>query len=121
MNVMHYLGMFDQAGWHALNAIGLEPERLIAQGRGFVSAKDTLEYMSELGAGSLVAIRSGIGRVGTSSFVLVQRMTDVGQGRPSARHESVVVHFDLNARAKLPIPDDARARLAARLVDPSSD
>ncbi|MEX2647961.1 MAG: acyl-CoA thioesterase [Alphaproteobacteria bacterium] len=121
MNVMHYVGMFDQAGWHLLNACGLGSETLAATNRGFVSAKDTLEYFAELRAGSLVMVQSGVGRVGTTSFILLQRMKDAATDALAARHESVGVHFDLKARAKLPIPDGDRARLAAHIVDPSVD
>ena len=120
MNVMHYMGMFDQGGWHMMHACGVGAGA-IAAGRGFVSAKDTIEYLIELHAGALVVIRGGVGRIGTTSVTLVQRMVNVESGALVARCETIAVHFDLVARTKLPIPDDIRARLNQHLVDPSRD
>lgn len=121
LTTMHYLGMFDQAGWHLLSRHGLGPEELAADGRGYVDAKDTLEYVAELRAGALVAVESAFSRVGTSSIGLVHRMRNAATGALAARCEMIAVHFDLKARAKLPIPDDVRARLGGHLVDPARD
>ena len=74
LTTMHYLGMFDQAGWHLLNRHGLGPEALADAGRGYVDAKDTIEYVAELRVGALVEVQSAFSRIGTSSIGLVHRM-----------------------------------------------
>lgn len=118
LTVMHYAGMFDQGGWHVLNACGLATESLVESGRGFVNVKDTLEYLAELRVGALVAGEGALARVGTTSIAIVQRLSNAATGQIAARVETVAVYFDLAARQKLPIPDDLRARLAPRVVDP---
>ncbi|MGH6719803.1 MAG: acyl-CoA thioesterase [Alphaproteobacteria bacterium] len=117
LTAMHYLGMFDQGGWHVLNACGLATEALIKAGRGFANVKDTLEYLAELHVGALVAGDGCLARVGTTSLTIVQRLRNAATGELAARGETVAVHFDLAARLKLPIPDDLRARLAAHVVN----
>jgi acyl-CoA thioester hydrolase len=116
MTTMHYLGMFDQAGWHLLNHYGLGPEQLKDDGLGIVDAKDTLEYLAELRVGALVVVRSALGRVGTTSVIVGHRMSNAATDELAARCEMVGVFFDLNARRKLPFPDDVRARLAQHIV-----
>jgi acyl-CoA thioester hydrolase len=121
LTTMHYLGMFDQAGWHLLNRHGLGPEALADAGRGYVDAKDTIEYVAELRVGALVVVASAFSRIGASSLGLVHRMRNAATDALAARCEMVTVHFDLNARAKLPIPDDVRRRLAPHVVDANKD
>ncbi|MSP82401.1 MAG: thioesterase [Alphaproteobacteria bacterium] len=117
MTTQHYVGMFDQAGWHLLNALDLNPEVLAADGRGFVDVKHTIEYLAEQRVGSLVFVESGLRRVGASSITVMNWLRNARDGVLSATCELVTVHFDLDARVKLPIPEDVRARLAARIVE----
>ncbi|MBM3583341.1 MAG: acyl-CoA thioesterase [Alphaproteobacteria bacterium] len=121
LTTMHYLGIFDQAGWHLLNRHGLGPEALADAGRGYVDAKDTIEYVTELRVGALVEVASAFSRIGTSSIGLVHRMRLAATGLLAARCEMIAVHFDLVARTKLPIPEDVRARLADHIVDPTKN
>jgi len=116
LTTMHYLGMFDQAGWHLLSRLGLGPEQLANQGRGFVDVKDTLEYLAEQRVGSLILVASALRKVGGTSLTLAHRMTNAATGQLAARCEMVAVHFDLEARTKLPLPDDLRPRLLAHVV-----
>lgn len=120
LTVMHYAGMFDQGGWHVLNACGVATEALLEARRGFVNVKDTLEYLAELHVGALVAGQGALARVGTTSIAIVQRLTNAATGEIAARAETIAVHFDLEHRIKVPIPDGLRVRLAAHVVDPAT-
>jgi acyl-CoA thioester hydrolase len=117
MTTQHYVGMFDQAGWQLLNALGLNPEALADDGRGYVDARHTIEYVAELRAGSLAFVESGLRRVGSSSLTVMNWLRNARDRSLSATCEIVTVHFDLRARVKLPIPEDVRARLAAHVVE----
>ena len=116
LTTMHYLGMFDQAGWHLLNCLGLGPEQLAEEGRGFVDVKDTLEYVAEQYAGGLIVVESALRKVGGTSLTATHRMLNAATGQLAARCEMIAVHFDLKARVKLPLPDALRPRLIAHVV-----
>ncbi|MFY3773381.1 acyl-CoA thioesterase [Marinobacter salsuginis] len=62
-----------------------------------------------------VKIKTGIGKIGNSSFHVVQ---EAWQGdKQIARGVAVLIHFDYETEKALPIPDDIRAKLSEHLVD----
>lgn len=62
-----------------------------------------------------VKIKTGIGKIGNSSFHVVQ---EAWQGdKQIARGVAVLIHFDYESEKALPIPDDIRAKLSEHLVD----
>ncbi len=62
-----------------------------------------------------VKIRTGIGKIGNSSFHVVQ---EAWQGdKQIARGIAVLIHFDYEAEKALPIPEDIKARLAEHSVE----
>ena len=60
MNVMWYVGKFDEATWNLLALVGLTPTLLREQGRGMVAVKQEIAYKRELLAGQTLTIRSGV-------------------------------------------------------------
>jgi len=62
-----------------------------------------------------VSITSGIGRIGNSSFQVVQEAFQDGQ--KIARGVAVLIHFDYAAGKAVPIPDAIRETLAQHQVD----
>src|SRR5689334_23302299 len=58
MNVMWYVGKFDEATWQLLSNIGLSRSRLEKEGAGMAAVEQHIEYKRELRAGDLVTIRS---------------------------------------------------------------
>jgi acyl-CoA thioester hydrolase len=118
MNTMHYVGMFDQAFWHHVSALGFTRELMARCRSGFVDVRDTIEYKAELGVGSLVAIESGLRKVGTTSMTAIHRMRNVETGELAATSEKVSVYFDLEARCKTAFPVELRGNLEGNLVDP---
>ncbi len=62
-----------------------------------------------------VQIRTGIGKIGNSSFHVVQEAWQ--NDKKIARGVAVLIHFDYAAEKAVPIPDDIRARLAEHMVD----
>ena len=117
MNTMHYVGMFDTAFWHHLSALGFTREHMDKRGTGFFDVKDTIEYHAEQGPGALVAIESGLLRVGRTSIVAFHRMRNSETGEIAATSEKVTVYASLAGRTKVPLPDALRPRLDDNLVD----
>lgn len=62
-----------------------------------------------------VRIKTGIGKIGNSSFHVVQ---EAWQGdKQIARGVAVLIHFDYETEKALPIPEDIKARLAEHVVE----
>jgi acyl-CoA thioester hydrolase len=59
MNVMWYVGKFDEAVWNLLLEIGLTPSYLRSQDRGMAALKQSVEYIKELRPGDVVHVRRG--------------------------------------------------------------
>lgn len=114
MNTQHYCTMFDMATFHYLARFA-GPRALKAEGRGWVDAKQTLEYRHEILAGDLILIRTEMIRVGHSSLNFRHAMYDVEDGGLRATSEHVVVHFDLVNRAKLDLPEPVAERAREHL------
>ncbi|WP_372996767.1 acyl-CoA thioesterase [Marinobacter sp.] len=62
-----------------------------------------------------VRIKTGIGKIGNSSFHVIQ---EAWQGdKQIARGVAVLIHFDYENEKALPIPEDIKARLAEHVVE----
>jgi acyl-CoA thioester hydrolase len=116
MTVMHYVGMFDQAAWHLLSALGFTWESMKAGGKSLVDVKHTIEYREEQRVGSLVVIESALTRIGGKSITQYHKMRNTETGALAATSEIVSVYFDLESRTSLEIPDEVRDKLGAFLV-----
>ena len=57
MNVMWYVGKFDEATWQLFATFGLTPSFLQAQGRGMAAVQQNIAYKKELHAGNVVSVR----------------------------------------------------------------
>src|SRR2546426_10236576 len=60
MDVMWYVGKFDEATWHVFSSLGLTPSLLRQHDRGMAGVQQNTSYKRELRAGDIVAIRSGV-------------------------------------------------------------
>lgn len=62
-----------------------------------------------------VEVRTGVGKIGNSSFQTVQEAWQ--DGKMIARGKAVLIHFDYEAEKAIPIPEGARAQLAEHMVE----
>ena len=58
MNIMWYVGKFDEANWNLFARLGLTPSYLREAGRGMAAVQQTITYKRELLAGDIVEVRS---------------------------------------------------------------
>jgi acyl-CoA thioester hydrolase len=77
----------------------------------FILARMEIDFRAELRAGDEVEIGTRCARVGTKSFELEHELLAAGRVVASAR--SVLVAYDYERGASVPVPDDLRARLTA--------
>ena len=108
MNVMWYVGKFDEATWQLLASIGLSPTRLRNEGIGMVAVEQRLEYKRELVAGDLLTIRSSVQEVREKALLMIHEMTHQDTRQLAARTTLTGVCIDATTRKARPLPVDVR-------------
>ena len=116
MNVMWYVGKFDEATWHLFNAIGLSPSFLREAKRGMVAVEQHLTYMQELHAGDVVSVKSNVIEIKEKSIRFVHGMWNDETNEAVARTTLKAVHLDAVARKSCAFPADIAARAASLIV-----
>jgi acyl-CoA thioester hydrolase len=115
MNVMWYVGKFDEASWQLLAALGLTAARFKRDGIGMAAVDQQIKYKRELHAGDVVTIRSSVLNVTERSIRLVHEMRNDETGEIAAITILVGVHIDTTLRQACPLPPDVRA-CAMRMI-----
>jgi len=115
MNVMWYVGKFDEATWQLFTSIGLSPRRLRNEGIGLVAVEQRLEYKRELIAGDLLTIRSSLDEIREKALVLLHEMTNDETQQVAARTTITGVCIDMTTRKARPLPGDIREHVANSL------
>ena len=112
MNVMWYVGKFDEATWHLLAAAGFTAKRMREEGMGMVAVEQRIEYKRELLAGDLITIRSSIQEVREKAVLFMHEMTNEETREIAARTFLTGVCIDTKTRRARPLPADTRERIA---------
>jgi acyl-CoA thioester hydrolase len=112
MNVMWYVGKFDEATWHLIASLGLPAARLRQDGIVMAAVEQRIEYKRELRAGDLITIRSFIQEVGDKTLVMVHEMTNQDTGQLAARTVITGICVDASTRRARSLPADIRERAA---------
>ena len=110
MNVMWYIGKFDEASWQLLSIVGLSRARFERDGTGMAAVEQHIEYRRELHAGDVVSIRSTLLEVRDKSIRMRHEMINDGTGELAARTVIVGVHLDTTIRKARSLPPDVRER-----------
>ena len=56
MNIMWYVGKFDEANWNHLARVGLTPSYLRTEERGMAAVQQNITYKRELETGEIAAV-----------------------------------------------------------------
>src|SRR5262249_33600570 len=113
MNVMWYVGKFDEATWQLFAVVGLTRMRLQQEQIGLVAVEQHIEYKRELLAGDVISIRSLMQEVREKTFRFVHEMNNEVTQELAARTVLTGVCIDINARKSRPLPADIRERILA--------
>lgn len=116
MNVMWYVGKFDEATWQFFNAIGLTPSYLREANRGMAAVDQHISYMQELHAGDVVTVRTTILEVKDKSLRFSHEMVHDETLAVVARTTLKAVHMDTVARKSCAFAEHIVAKARA-LVD----
>ncbi len=108
MNVMYYVGKFDQATWCFFARLGLSPSHLRKAGRGMAAVEQRISYRAELHAGDVVTVRTKLVECRDKSIRFVHEMMNDETGELAAVTELTGVHMDTEARRAVAFSDDIR-------------
>ncbi|MBL1083483.1 acyl-CoA thioesterase [Streptomyces actinomycinicus] len=116
MNVMWYVGKFDEATWQMFSSIGLTPGYMRDNARGMVAVEQKIAYRREVHAGDVVLVRSGLLEVRNKSIRFCHQMENAVTGDISAVTVITGIHIDTVARRAVALPaeqsDAARKMIA---------
>jgi acyl-CoA thioester hydrolase len=108
MNIMWYVGKFDEANWNLFARIGLTPTYLRESGRGMAAVQQNITYKRELLAGDIVEVKSELLEIGVKSIRFMHQMRNAETGEIAATCEITAVHMDRQARKSAPFADTIR-------------
>lgn len=112
MNVMWYVGKFDEATWAFFSSVGLTPTALRKAGRGMAALDQQISYKREAMPGDLLEIYARPLEVTAKTIRFAMTMIDCESGKVTATSELVGAHLDTAARKAVELPEDVRAKLA---------
>ena len=113
MNVMWYVGKFDEATWHLFHAIGLTPTFLREHNRGMAAVEQTIQYKRELVAGDIVSVYSAVLEIKDKSLRFSHEMRKADTDEVAATTMLTGVHLDKAARRACAFPDSIKEKAAA--------
>ena len=110
MNVMWYVGKFDEATWQLFNSIGLTATLLREQGRGMGAVEQRILYRREVHAGAVLSVRSALTEVREKVLRFVHEMRNDETGETAALCALTAVHMDAHTRKSCPLPAEVARR-----------
>jgi acyl-CoA thioester hydrolase len=113
MNVMWYVGKFDEAVWNLFAQLGLTPAWLRGRARGMAAIEQTIRYQRELHAGDVVEVQSQVTELRSKALRIEQTMRKADTGEVAAQMSLVAVHLDTAARAAVALPAEIVERVRA--------
>jgi acyl-CoA thioester hydrolase len=119
MNIMWYVGKFDEANWNLFACLGLTPSYLRSSGRGMAAVQQNISYKRELLAGDIVDIRSHLLEIHDKSIRFRHDMTNAETGEMAATCEITGVHMDRELRKSVPFADAIREAALGHLAEPA--
>jgi acyl-CoA thioester hydrolase len=115
MNVMWYVGKFDEAIWNVFARVGLSPRYLRENGRGMAAVEQRIRYHHEMLAGDVVAIESRLIDIRDKAVIIEQTLLDADRGRVAATMQVTAVHLDTLLRRAVPFPEHVAQRIREQL------
>ena len=116
MNIMWYVGKFDEANWNLFARIGLTPSYLRDSGRGMAAVQQSVAYKRELLAGDIVEITSDVLDVRDKVIRFRHEMRNAETGEIAATCEFTAVHIDQRARKATAFADAIRSAALSQVA-----
>lgn len=111
MNVMYYVGKFDEATWSLFLSAGLYGKKMSDENKGMVAVEQNIRYKSELMAGDVITIHSGIIGFTDKSIKFRHEMRNAETGEVAAITTLTGLYFDKEKRRAVSLSDEQRGKL----------
>src|SRR5580704_3209530 len=112
MNIMWYVGKFDEANWNLFARIGVTPTYLRESGYGMAGVQQNITYSHELLAGDIVEIKTVLLEIRDTSIRFLHEMRNAETGEITATCEITAVHLDRALRKSTAFSSDIREAAA---------
>jgi acyl-CoA thioester hydrolase len=116
MNIMWYVGKFDEANWNLLARIGLTPSYLRQSGRGMAAVQQNITYRRELLAGDIVEVESMVLELRDKSIRFRHQMRNAETGEIAASCEITGVHLDRRTRKGVAFGEGVRQQIQGHVA-----
>jgi acyl-CoA thioester hydrolase len=116
MNVMWYVGKFDEATWNFVALLGFGATRMRAEEKGWAAVQQNITYKRELLAGDTVIVRTRLLEVCGKVIRFVHEMVHDESSEVAAVCELTGVHVDRRLRKAAALPPDVVAKARAMLA-----
>ena len=112
MNVMWYVGKFDEATRHFFHEIGITPALVRETRRGMAAVEQTIQYRRELLAGDIITINSALLEMKDKSIRFMHDMRKTDTDEIAATTTLTGVHLDTVTRRACAFPPAVREKAA---------
>jgi acyl-CoA thioester hydrolase len=116
MNIMWYVGKFDEANWNLFAAVGITPSYMRRENRGMAAVQQNIAYQREALAGDVIEVKSRVLKLNNKSVQFVHQMMNAETTELLALCELTGVHLDRAARKAVAFPSDLREKIAAAVA-----
>ena len=108
-----YTALFDDASYELVKACGYK----VDENQGFVDLELNMKFIAEIREGGEFYIKSGIVKLGNSSFVAMHYMFNAADDSLVSTCEEKAVIFDLKKRKSKPMTEEFKQLASGFLVD----
>jgi acyl-CoA thioester hydrolase len=110
MNVMWYVGKFDEATWNLFASFGVTTAWMRENKRGMAAVQQDITYKRELLAGDTITVRSILLEVREKAVKFVHEMRHAVSGEIAAVCVLTGVSIDAQTRKACPFPPEIAER-----------
>lgn len=121
MNIMWYVGKFDEAIWQLFNWLGITPSYLRKRKRGMAAVEQQIEYKHELRPGDIVTVRSHVIAMREKVIRFHHEMGNEETGEVAATTTLTAVHIDTQTRKSCAFPAEIRQRGRGMILELTQD
>jgi acyl-CoA thioester hydrolase len=116
MNVMWYVGKFDEATWNFVALLGFGATRMRAEEKGWAAVQQNITYRRELLAGDTVVVQTRLLDVRDKVIRFLHEMVHDESREVAAICELTGVHVDRRLRKAAALPPDVLEKARAMLA-----
>lgn len=113
MNVQHYFRAVSDGMFSLMAQVGLGPTEIRVRQMSFAVVHAETDFMAELIAGDVIALRSAVETIGNKSAEFRHELVNVASGQTVMSTKFKCVFLDLERRVAVEMPADIREQMAA--------